>query len=76
MSVGSPRARPINISTLILVSMLISTTSRCMRLCGPQVGYGLAAVTSSFFPMAPPDVQDEPEECQIERPMDFPPSPQ
>ena len=29
-----------------------------------EVGYGLGAVSSNFFPMAPPDVQDEPEEGQ------------
>jgi len=34
------------------------------------VGYGLAAVTSNFFPNAPPDVQEEPEDPgEVEEPQ-------
>eukprot|EP00931_Biecheleriopsis_adriatica_P088793 TRINITY_DN63027_c0_g1_i1.p1 TRINITY_DN63027_c0_g1~~TRINITY_DN63027_c0_g1_i1.p1 ORF type:complete len:438 (+),score=136.87 TRINITY_DN63027_c0_g1_i1:91-1404(+) len=40
------------------------------------IGYGLAAAEPAFFPPAPPDVQDEPEDCgEVEEPHAAPAEP-
>lgn len=62
----APRTRGIGVAIVCNSCSMLPAMIWIWR-CGlPEVGYGIAAVTSSFFPMAPPDVQDEPEEGSAE----------
>eukprot|EP00913_Durusdinium_trenchii_P014843 g13920.t1 len=64
-SVPDPAA-PLRSSAVVYVRSLSWPGAVCAIRNGQfvniYVGYGLGAVSSNFFPMAPPDVQDEPED--------------
>eukprot|EP00434_Breviolum_minutum_P004863 symbB.v1.2.004290.t1/scaffold220.1/size262620/14 len=67
-------AAPLKSSAVVYVRSLSWPGAVCAIRNGQwvniYVGYGLAAVTSNFFPMAPPDVQDEPEDPgEVEEPQ-------
>jgi len=82
-SVPDPAA-PLRSSAVVYVRSLSWPGAVCAIRNGQfvniYVGYGLGAVSSNFFPMAPPDVQDEPEDPgEVEEPqgsLEEPPAPE